>query len=601
MEVINSADQTTLRNIKSTVKKIEQISERQRMQGFEYYTELSWTNSDVTSMKRHLEKLIELSSSGRLTDQYADEEIRRLIDHHPIVRSFLSSQQRVASATVDCRIVLVGNNVRIYIGNDSTKLHSLWSNLLQALKERTHASQYLESRVVSLLESLKHSWLAFISARYLCHAMKLQATGDALFFLVKIWRYYLDFVLENPDRGEWSTVNECFGTLTSTELRFVFAPPDRLADLTTSLERLKKLSEVPNIFKLFFTTPIVDFRTTTFSADSDEAIFGATIRFDKSYLRLLPLYREALEIEMVKRGLSLSSLEGHPVFDTQSIWMRYCKYARALVTLQGSHVRWFSTLDLNTAFLAIALESSSQYEQRLAMFLAASLAAIHRYYRFEIANQINVSSYDINIIGRILHLPALEVLFENVPYLRRYRVNGRISITSDALPEPPSLFLESTTQNLQDVIVDTMVLPSRSVLCLGVKGEGWRGGFDLLGHYPLLAGYSLRGSPLYVARVKDEVAYHFTCVEEYAKSATYKDEDGTEHVVSEFEVLVLRYNPSDMTPPYPPTRHGAMDPTGPLHWLEFWPRRDADYAAVSPSAKDDDGHLESVLNEFSGW
>ncbi len=42
-----------------------------------------------------------------------------------------------------------------------------------------------------------------------------------------------------------------------------------------------------------------------------------------------------------------------------------------------------------------------------------------------------------------------------------------------------------------------------------------------------------------------------------------------------------------------------MDPTGPLHWLKFWPQKDPDYCALSDSAALDDSHLESVLNRYS--
>ncbi len=66
---------------------------------------------------------------------------------------------------------------------------------------------------------------------------------------------------------------------------------------------------------------------------------------------------------------------------------------------------------------------------------------------------------------------------------------------------------------------------------------------------------------------------------------TYTDELGDEHKAYGFFVLALRHDPSDATPPYPRTSAGAMDPTGPLHWLNFWPRKDPDYCALSDSAR----------------
>jgi len=188
--------------------------------------------------------------------------------------------------------------------------------------------------------------------------------------------------------------------------------------------------------------------------------------------------------------------------------------------------------------------------------------------------------------------------FDNVPYLRRFRLSdGRFFITSDQLPEPPSLLVKNFT--LCDSSVDAMVLGVDVVLWLRFDTYR-RSPFDATDHYPILAGFNQHNEPIYVAVAEVEHNPYFTCVEDGASTVRYADEMGYEHETNEFFVLVLRHDPSDVTPPYPRTSAGAMDPTGPLHWLKFWPEKDPDYCALSDSAKDDDDHLESLLNSCDG-
>lgn len=143
---------------------------------------------------------------------------------------------------------------------------------------------------------------------------------------------------------------------------------------------------------------------------------------------------------------------------------------------------------------------------------------------------------------------------------------------------------------LNKLAIDTMVVASDMVLWLGVEAS--ERGFDVTYHYPVLAGHNSLGVPLYVAKARGENMYHFTCAEDGAVEVKYLDEMGDECATSDFLVLALRQDPSDMRPPYPPTHHSAMDPTGPLHWLKFWPEKDPDYNAASDTANGDDRLLE---------
>ncbi len=79
-------------------------------------------------------------------------------------------------------------------------------------------------------------------------------------------------------------------------------------------------------------------------------------------------------------------------------------------------------------------------------------------------------------------------------------------------------------------------------------------------------------------------------------TAVYTDEVGETHTTTEFFVLSLRHDPSDVVPPYPRARKGAMDPTGPVSWLRFWPYKDPDY--FEDARLVDDRLLESFLDDF---
>ncbi len=105
--------------------------------------------------------------------------------------------------------------------------------------------------------------------------------------------------------------------------------------------------------------------------------------------------------------------------------------------------------------------------------------------------------------------------------------------------------------------------------------------FDVTAHCPVLAGYDLTGEPLFIALYPFLHGY-FTCIKNGASHATFIISGRTESVHC-FYVLVLRHDPVDSKPIAVP--HGAMDPTGPVFWLNYWPKRD-------PSLPDDPRFME---------
>lgn len=200
------------------------------------------------------------------------------------------------------------------------------------------------------------------------------------------------------------------------------------------------------------------------------------------------------------------------------------------------------------------------------------------------------------------------------------------TLNSDYLPEPPNVIMESSYGNPHDDFsVDTMLLDGHTLVCLHIDSQKLKVGsqgsrvsrlrpgvsfseqvfpydgqgfpFDGTGHFPILAGYDDTGEPLYVAAVCLEFLWYFTTVKDGQSTAVYSDEVGKTHIANEFFVLALRHNPSDLPPPYPRARKGAMDPTGPVFWLKFWPEKDPEY--YKDARLVDDGPLKSFLDEFA--
>ncbi|KLO08599.1 hypothetical protein SCHPADRAFT_944316 [Schizopora paradoxa] len=113
--------------------------------------------------------------------------------------------------------------------------------------------------------------------------------------------------------------------------------------------------------------------------------------------------------------------------------------------------------------------------------------------------------------------------------------------------------------------------------------------FDATGHYPIIA-YREKESeePYFLAIVTQEDGRNiFATVKDGDLTATYHDKFGKAHVAQGFYVLVLRHDPIDfLTRPgesrWEQSRPhmGSLDPTGPIHWLQYYPDMDPDFFDV---------------------
>jgi len=371
------------------------------------------------------------------------------------------------------------------------------------------------------------------------------------------------------------------------------------------LHQSRNADLLPNIFTSFFSRPLLSY---TIQGSDTEGDFADKIRYHEVSNRnidLLASFSARITISLQRRDRKWHNFK-HPAIRASILGdeiMRECcnLINNALETYRDGLPCWWSRI--SRVWPNLDPSGLEKMSQALFYFLSARYVGIDRYCKRAIILERRLLPSSLvnsvrSLVGRTKEtsLP----LFDNIPYLRRFRLrDGSFFISSDYLPEPPHRLMGDSTKNiLRDVSVDTMLLGVDMVLWLRIDKSDPP--FDATGHYPILAGTNQRGGELYVAAAKVDGIYYLTCVEDGAKFVTYTDEIGDEHVTKIFYVLALRHDPSDATPPYPRTPAGAMDPTGPLHWLKFWPEEDPDSVALSDSARIDDNHLESLLNGFDG-
>ncbi len=280
--------------------------------------------------------------------------------------------------------------------------------------------------------------------------------------------------------------------------------------------------------------------------------------------------------------------------------------------------------------------SISPTDEALAAFYIAQSVDIDRYCKNAVHEDLQDDTPAIEmLVAHSRSLNRIEVvnglyelafirLFENVPYLRRFRINGTHIVTSFVRFNSTALCTIVLTPLLiatisrgrrmsswkADMEIFVTISPSTPCYWMGTHSSVFtlmfdQGSFSANRSFPLTAQATSRfwpvtttlTSPLYVAAVRLEFLWYFTTVKDGASTAVYSDELGEIHTAKKFFVLALRHNPSDLPAPYPRARKGAMDPTGPVFWLRFWPEKDPEY--FEEARLTDDHLLESFLDEFA--
>ncbi|KLO18769.1 hypothetical protein SCHPADRAFT_993226 [Schizopora paradoxa] len=584
-----------IRNLKSIVKQIETLRNHRNTTITERHLDrLPSTNEDHIKLMRLSDKLQEHLQPWRSTREVAVDEVIRLTVEDPILCQILQPlfEQTPGQYAFD---------------GDSFKIHELWSNALRSCSFAPNLllTRYLENNFTALRNSMRHEIFAYLGPRYLYHILEHNLTGNELYFLVKLWHSYIELVrqTENPeDRVEWGTLNRCFGNLPEVELKSAFVPPVLISEVIARLIELRREASVPNLFSVFFGKPALVFNAT--KRDRKPSV-------DTSLFRLLPLYYGAFVNSNTLPAIKTIAerQEGilrDTVLEGNSLWSRYCnvlgdvlRYYRTGFVLEGdTPVNLNPDFEYNLQrtishsfslqdFLSGCLEEimfADGPRREFATLLVECFAAIDLYCKHAVETihdslpeYTDLSSKHLRTLRAVTGIPSLP-LFDNVPYLRRFRVKGKIYITSDHLPEPPDVLLDSSGA-LRDFSVQTMSLFGEMILWLSIDGS--RSPLRVQNHYPVVAAVGRSGTEYYVAAVVVHHVYYFSYVKVGATSVEYTDECGEPHTSSQFFVLARR-NRDDST----------------FTWRSFWPQRDPEYCGVSSSARQDDEHLLSLLNDM---
>ncbi|KLO18438.1 hypothetical protein SCHPADRAFT_118115 [Schizopora paradoxa] len=618
LKVIGSfADASAKLDVESVAKKIEKIRRHGETTIFERHAEssISLSDAEIAKLKSYCNKLVELSSSGRKSERYASEEIVRLSIEDPRVHLLLKERQLFPSSSYDRRTKYCCTYAFFTVDDASLELHGLWSGLFRIARETSigatlddeKLANYLKRNYTSISSYMRRYELSFLGARYLRNALQLPLVGNSLYYLVKIWHVYLD--VAQSDAGsqddesamEWSNLDACFQSLPTGVLRTAFATPTRLANLYAQLMLFGKVTEVPSVFRRFYAIPDVCYESLQ---DGPGRHTSTQKGLEDVGFRLLPLYRASLldalnlasdysfEDILKKIPENIRRLKGISL-KNWFLWKEYCDCAKII---WDYHYRRSMT-ELNLPLLSFDLwfpnDAALNSEQRaLATFLVSIL--ISDWPGIDANVSANTVENVRHLIGT-LNLP----LFDNVPYLRRYCIGGRIYITSDNLPEPPSILIKDAMNNiLNDFTLDTLTLKGNEAsyqwLFIDEHHTPFNAKqrpFNWLNYIPVSPEDATdeKQTSSYVAAVKIGPKYHFTCVQDGASSVKYSDELGDEYESHEFLVLAERnlQNNRDDVPDVIIAR-----------WRRFWPVKDPEYLAASESAKVDDAHLESLLNGF---
>ncbi|KLO09051.1 hypothetical protein SCHPADRAFT_1000526 [Schizopora paradoxa] len=585
------------------------------------------SDSDKLVLKELSTTLLELCRSPEdVTRAEARNEVFSLAINDPLVREVL----RIC-ASVD-NLADVKNGVSHAISDAVEPVHCLWSEFigLRAFETRDEApsSEYCNSLKATLSDFRPDCF--FLASEYLAYALALELEDRQLKFLSEIWDYYVDYLVHNDSPFKWDKMNSYVRSITSSNKSLVdFVSPAHLRAIAPFL--MRKPYEFIPIFERFLSIPeIQEVRATLNGLELERGYHSYTcanfICLPNAEWNVGRASHYALDFvkALNEKNLNSSALVDTVLFSKN--WMslfRIVDYAssnyrrchgRSAKVVELAETKQLEEDLILVAGMATEFSSPKDHLTVAAFYLAHSIGVdryckkmVHMSWGRSLANHQDsrklftlVNTHFRRIRKEVAVLHGIDDIayipyFRNVPYLRRFRFRGTCSVTSDSLPEfLMNAMVCASGGTSEDIFVDTMVVDDKGIICLRVDGAKFH--FDETGHFPILAGYGAFGEPLYIASVRVGDIWHFTTVTNDAAEATYIDEVGDVHTVQTFFVLALRHDPTDLRPPHPRKRPGAMDPTGPFFWLKFWPKKDPDY--FEDERLRDDRLLEPILDEF---
>ncbi|KLO08593.1 hypothetical protein SCHPADRAFT_893747 [Schizopora paradoxa] len=523
------------------------------------------------------------------------------------------------------------HDARFEILDEAVKnIHLKWSKLIADYSFRKNGyeldPEIMQSRCEALKETFRIENHPYIAVEYLPHVMALKFQYDEdLELLRQLWDHFLDCVEERGNLKVWiKNLDLCFrNIIVSRKPVDDFASPAQLARIAVYLVAHPK--KVPFTLTTLFALPELNLR-----GPKDSSIYDATFSYltpmgqwdlAKVSIYALSFIRsvrrssndEDFDLASYIQNFEMDMPLQQTIFGPQTrTWVKLyevvddaiatCRDAcgivnngtlqdsvhRDMVELVGSSLRLITTLGdrenwsiivREHFFLSQSVDIDCYHKREMLLEFREKTSYI------EVLNDRERTQTQHQVTSGICRLTTIPQ-FRNVPYLRRYRMNGKLYITQEALPESLLQVINPWNRHntFESLTVDIMHLDINVLTYLQINSGTTTPIFDCTGHYPILAGYeAFTGEPLYIAFVRREIfdgssPWYFTTVKDGAPSVTYTDEVGEDHVTNVFFVLVLRHDPTDLPMSHSNEREGAMDPTGPVSWIEFWPhKRDESY------------------------
>ncbi|KLO09824.1 hypothetical protein SCHPADRAFT_892829 [Schizopora paradoxa] len=523
--------------------------------------------------------------------------------------------------------------------------HRRWSELLGRstfkMNRRSETPQY---NCDALKDTFNVSGRAAIE--YLPYAMGLEMQNEDLVLLHQLWNKSLDYMVEcYIGHHRVDNTDLCFKNIVSSGKPLAyFASPSQLERIMMDL--VLHSTEVPFIFSTFFPPPMFEFRNPKDPYGAKLVIRSPARDWDivSAATYAIPFLGAFAKEKIAKRFFStrgkdfhalsefikkygsgtplehtvLAKGEGAFIHLYEAVNDAATSYRRSRGVLskleENVHVALVTLVEPSLRTIVTGKPSwkeKKDWNVPRSNFIIAHTVDIDRYHKREMLNTFKYNDAYIDILNdrlrfqtylqrsdgicNLTYIPQVR----NVAYLRRFRIGLEYFITADGLPESNDriLNLRDLGAFSGDIVIDTMLLDRHVLSCLRVDGQS--SVFNCRGHYPILAGFDFETKePLFVSVVFKEnySPWYFTTVKNGASSVKYTDELGEDYISQHFFVLVLRHDPIDLPPQDIRHRAGAKDPTGPVYWVEFWPKKDAQY--FSDERLRDDRLLKLLMNNL---
>ncbi|KLO12150.1 hypothetical protein SCHPADRAFT_941480 [Schizopora paradoxa] len=513
--------------------------------------------------------------------------------------------------------------------------HEIWTWFLSVIKQ---PFRYLNHFITpeqfdSLKKSLSDPSSSFIAARYLNEIFHKGMIGDTNIVSGLIEHYY-DLTVTSPNLIEWSNIN-AFGNMPMC--MYLFHDEEIWSHRTDiTVEFIRNSRHLEDFFERLLAAEVITFRANS----PDDVEIGEPFSYIEGEVKgintivlprveTFPLLRQLLKTltgsdDYLSHLSYIHSRDGQTQKAMKDIFIGneilvISMYIWSHIETKGPAEAGYRCFFLgkehhdnptqirssnphhkfNRFKHAITLlddycKVSDQVkleDRALAIFLKKIISSASRYSKLascgEIARPLSFSQTDApywDLFGSRFQRRHLKS-YSNM--LWRLRSKGKYFFPDDQIINSrrdciPEIFQTGCIDR-----VDATVLSAEMVASF--MRSDLNSPFNSTSHYPILASLDDSGVSFYLALVyRPDNEWHmrhfFTSVKDGDTVATWYDEHGRANITSDFTVLVLRHDPTDFPigrNDYPwqffRPRTGALDPTGPIYWLQYFPEKDPEF------------------------